>query len=516
MNVKLDSIILDPALQCRAALNEGVVTEYLEALKLQEVEFPPVQLVRVGEELLLTDGWHRHAAYKRAGRSVIPAEVREGTRRDAILAAIQANRAHGLRRTQADKERAVVALLMDPEWCKGSTRELAALAGVSHVYVGQVRERFGAEKGQVLTSEQRSRVTGEPPPRWQALLKEAEKEYYGQQAGNIFRASSPEVLASLLPQDHAPKSVRACFDERSGELACKPWPWPGDQSAEQRAERCRDLDTVEDLVRAVSSTACTGLLRRSLYKVLKAALNVSTAAHVGDDVLELFADRPRLLHAAQARRAELATAKAKQAETSSNPYHVAQRIEALRADPAAQADALRKCGKDVWACYLRPTSFHAEVRDGAYRELVGDGGPCGLPGCRGWRIGNTDGDCAWCGENLGQAHVDAEKLDTELREILERPGFAVALMGVAVDAHDFALLAAIGQGLQGPDADTVTRWIERAPVAVRDAVRAWFDAPTAEVVLGEPGEEPEEEEEEELDEDGEDLDDGGELAAGGS
>ena len=47
---------------------------------------------------------------------LIAALVKAGTRRDAVLAAAGANAAHGLRRSAADKARAVDALLTDDEW----------------------------------------------------------------------------------------------------------------------------------------------------------------------------------------------------------------------------------------------------------------------------------------------------------------------------------------------------------------------------------------------------------------
>jgi hypothetical protein len=66
--------------------------------------------------------------------------MRQGTRRDAILHAAGANAAHGLRRTNADKRRAVETLLRDEEWSKWSDREIARLCAVSHPFVSQIRQ----------------------------------------------------------------------------------------------------------------------------------------------------------------------------------------------------------------------------------------------------------------------------------------------------------------------------------------------------------------------------------------
>ena len=50
------------------------------------------------------------------GLAKISADVREGSRRDAILYAVGANASHGLKRTNRDKRNAVMVLLKDPEW----------------------------------------------------------------------------------------------------------------------------------------------------------------------------------------------------------------------------------------------------------------------------------------------------------------------------------------------------------------------------------------------------------------
>ncbi len=58
----------------------------------------PVVVYDVGGELLLADGYHRVAAARHLGRGVISAEVRKGTRADALrFAAELAQRQRGLR-----------------------------------------------------------------------------------------------------------------------------------------------------------------------------------------------------------------------------------------------------------------------------------------------------------------------------------------------------------------------------------------------------------------------------------
>lgn len=69
----------------------------------------------------------------------VPAKVRQGDRRRAILHSVAANAAHGLRRSNADKRRAVMTLLEDDEWSHWSNIEIARRCGVSHKMVNSMR-----------------------------------------------------------------------------------------------------------------------------------------------------------------------------------------------------------------------------------------------------------------------------------------------------------------------------------------------------------------------------------------
>jgi len=89
-----------------------VVAEYAEHIE----SLPPVVVFYDGTAYWLADGFHRVAAHVKAGRESVLADVRQGHRRDAILHSVGANAAHGLRRTNADKRRAVEILLRDEEW----------------------------------------------------------------------------------------------------------------------------------------------------------------------------------------------------------------------------------------------------------------------------------------------------------------------------------------------------------------------------------------------------------------
>lgn len=144
--------------QMRAMLNDETVTEYAEAMQ-GGAQFPPVTAFYDGQDYWLGDGFHRVAAIERitsAGMSgVVLAIVHAGARRDAVLHAAGANADHGLRRTRADKRRAVETLLRDGEWSQWSNREIARRCQVDEKLVRTLRSELTAVQPQLATTERR-------------------------------------------------------------------------------------------------------------------------------------------------------------------------------------------------------------------------------------------------------------------------------------------------------------------------------------------------------------------------
>lgn len=138
MKIRVGDITADDALQARAVISEATIGEYAEAMAAGAI-FPPITVFHDGAVYWLADGFHRMAAARRTGLDTIEADVREGSARDAKLYATGANVTHGLRRTNADKRRAVTALLEDAEWSAWSDREIARQCGVTHPFVAKVR-----------------------------------------------------------------------------------------------------------------------------------------------------------------------------------------------------------------------------------------------------------------------------------------------------------------------------------------------------------------------------------------
>jgi len=141
VQLELTQIKTDGGTQPRAALDQFVIDDYAQAMKAG-LEFPPVVVFYDGEHYWLADGFHRTKATEQAELTLIEAEVRQGTRREAVLYSVGANAAHGFRRTNADKRRAVETLLTDSEWSQWSDSEIARKCAVSVMSVGRIRSEL--------------------------------------------------------------------------------------------------------------------------------------------------------------------------------------------------------------------------------------------------------------------------------------------------------------------------------------------------------------------------------------
>lgn len=137
----IEQVTVDKGLQARVNLNNDAIGDYKDVI-FSGGTLPPVELIKDGDTYYLWDGFHRHAAYQRLGIMTIPVNIRKGTRQDAILASVGANQTHGIRRTNADKRRAVdmVFNLMDSVKENWTDQRIAELTGVSAMFVGNVRK----------------------------------------------------------------------------------------------------------------------------------------------------------------------------------------------------------------------------------------------------------------------------------------------------------------------------------------------------------------------------------------
>ena len=147
----LTSIRTNGGTQTRVALNAPAVREYGEAMT-EGAKLPPVTVFFDGTDHWLADGFHRVQASMDIGALSIEAEIRPGNQRDARLYSVGANAAHGLRRTNDDKRRAVSVLLEDAEWKTWSDREIARQCTVSRSLVAEVRSHLAEKPDNTATN----------------------------------------------------------------------------------------------------------------------------------------------------------------------------------------------------------------------------------------------------------------------------------------------------------------------------------------------------------------------------
>lgn len=123
----------------------ATVSEYAESMENYAGwgEFPAIDVFFDGKDYWPGDGWQRLEAAEKAGiKGGIPANVKKGGLREAILFAAGANAEHGKPRTNADKRYAVMRLFEDDQWFGWSDTVLAGRAKVSQPFVSARRREF--------------------------------------------------------------------------------------------------------------------------------------------------------------------------------------------------------------------------------------------------------------------------------------------------------------------------------------------------------------------------------------
>lgn len=194
--VDIRNIRTDGGTQSRAHIDGPTVYEYAGLMR-DGVEFPPIVVYYDGSDYWLADGFHRVAAHREArpGQS-IRAEVFQGERRDAVLHSVGANASHGLRRTNADKRRAVETLLRDEEWSKWSDREIARRVGVSNRFVSNMREEMVPS----VNGSQTERVVERNGTQY--TMKTPEKKHWADTPAPVFWSNVKNYhLTHLEPQE---------------------------------------------------------------------------------------------------------------------------------------------------------------------------------------------------------------------------------------------------------------------------------------------------------------------------
>ncbi|MFG2197150.1 streptomycin biosynthesis protein [Streptomyces sp. NPDC048639] len=118
---------------------DGVNEEYVRLIAETEEELPPITIHSVTRRVI--DGMHRLNAARERGDRTIKAILFTGTEDEAFVHAVEANIAHGLPLTAADRRAAASRVLRaHPSW---SDRAIASTLGISAHTVAKLRDAAG-------------------------------------------------------------------------------------------------------------------------------------------------------------------------------------------------------------------------------------------------------------------------------------------------------------------------------------------------------------------------------------
>ena len=151
--IELAQIQIDAGTQVRASISEAVVSDYAERMG-EGVTFPPVVLFHDGNCYYMGDGFHRFMATQRIGLAEIGADVRPGTKADALWFALGANKTNGQRLSESDKRHAITLALTT--WPDRSQNQIAEQIGCTQQWVAKVK----SEIQDTTTCNLPTRVTG--------------------------------------------------------------------------------------------------------------------------------------------------------------------------------------------------------------------------------------------------------------------------------------------------------------------------------------------------------------------
>lgn len=217
-NVPLELIRTSQDAQCRVAFDESLAEE-MSALIVGDFEFPAGLAFFDGDVYWLADGHYRRRAYELAHYDAMPCEVRDGNEQDALWHACAANKAHGLRRTNADKQRAVELALKHPRSVELSNVAIAQHVGVDEKTVRNYREKLEG--------------TSEIPKSTERKGKDGRKQ---STAGEV-RSKSQEKRIAIQREERAAREAAQAESSPSVAAPSEPEPQePDEQAIEQPAE----------------------------------------------------------------------------------------------------------------------------------------------------------------------------------------------------------------------------------------------------------------------------------------
>ncbi len=151
----------DGGTQPRETLDQDHIQDLIHSLDRGE-ELPAVLAYYDGQHYWLCDGFHRDAAYEARAKDKIKAVIRAGTLSDAQWHSYCVNQHLALKRSNADKQRAVIGSLKHPYGIAKSNCQLAEHCGVDETTVRRWREKLESD-GEIATCASREVIRNGKP-----------------------------------------------------------------------------------------------------------------------------------------------------------------------------------------------------------------------------------------------------------------------------------------------------------------------------------------------------------------
>ncbi|KAB8315467.1 ParB/RepB/Spo0J family partition protein [Tolypothrix campylonemoides VB511288] len=147
--VEIDRKLLrrDGGTQPREKLDPEHIEDLVRDWK-KGARFEPALVYYDGESYWLTDGYHRDAALEELGESKILVEIRSGTLEDAKWHSYSVNQHKALKRSNADKQRAIIGALKHPYAVSKSNVQIAEHCGVDEGTIRAWRKKL-EENGEI-------------------------------------------------------------------------------------------------------------------------------------------------------------------------------------------------------------------------------------------------------------------------------------------------------------------------------------------------------------------------------
>jgi len=169
----IEKIRTDGDVQSRERISDDYVEELADLIQ-DGKKLPPIEVFNDGTNIWVSDGFHRIHAHLKANKRTIRCDVKKGTKAAAMLASCAANQTHGLRRTNADKRRAMeLTLKLKPDW---SDQAIANHAGVHVNTVALTRRQLPQNVGVERTGVDGKTRKIPPPPGTSKPTKDAKPQ----------------------------------------------------------------------------------------------------------------------------------------------------------------------------------------------------------------------------------------------------------------------------------------------------------------------------------------------------